>query len=34
MPTIIEERPKPPERRRQVREGLIAAGLIAALCVV
>ncbi len=34
MPTAIEERPEPPNRLHQLREGLIAIGLVVALLVV
>lgn len=33
MPTDLEERPAPPDRRHQIREGLLAACLVTALAV-
>jgi uncharacterized protein YyaL (SSP411 family) len=34
MPTILEERPDPPTLKHKLREGLLAAGLLVALCAV
>ncbi len=34
MPTTIEERPEPPPPTRQIREGILGAVLVVALCIV